>query len=123
MPRAPKESKNEKTLKRELARAARRLHGAEQKRDATVERLIDHLTEAREQQTRRARQAEHASRQAEHASRQALALLCEVQTGLVRAAPVAPAPFFRPLALASMVSVREATVACMLAALARLLFL
>ena len=116
MPRAPKESKNEKTLKRELARAARRLHGAEQKRDDTVDRLIYHLTEAREQQTRRARQAEHASRQA-------LALLCEVQTDLVRAAPVAPAPFFRPLALASMVSVREATVACMLAALARLLFL
>lgn len=72
MPRAPRYSKNERTLRLELARVSRRLHQSEQKRDAVLERCVEQLTQERNQQTRRARQAEQAARRA-------LELVCEAQ--------------------------------------------
>ena len=48
MPRSPqKDSKNERSLKRELARVARRLRDAEEKKDDYVDRFIHQLTEDR----------------------------------------------------------------------------
>jgi hypothetical protein len=64
MPRAPRYSKNERTLRLELARVARQLKDTQWKKDALLERCVDQLTQDRNQQTRRAREAEQAARRA-----------------------------------------------------------
>jgi hypothetical protein len=64
MPRAPRYSKNERTLRLELARVARQLKDTQWKKDAVLERCVDQLTQDRDQQTRRAREAERAARRA-----------------------------------------------------------
>ena len=77
MPRAPN-TKNERTLNRELARLARQLESTEAKKDAFFERCFDELAQDRKQQTRRARQAEHNARRA-------LELVCQAQVQAVQA--------------------------------------
>jgi hypothetical protein len=58
MPRSPqKDSKNERSLKRELASVAKRLRNAEEKRDGYVDRFIHQLTEDRKAQQRARRRA------------------------------------------------------------------
>ena len=93
MPRAPRYSKNERTLRLELARVARRLHKSEEKRDAVLERCVDQLTQDRNQQTRRAREAEQAARRAlelvlEVQAAQAQAQAAQAQAAQARAARV-----------------------------------
>ena len=77
MPRAPN-TKNERTLNRELARLARQLESTEAKKDAFFERCFDELAQDRKQQTRRARQAEHNARRA-------LELVCQAQVQAAQA--------------------------------------
>ena len=78
MPHAPKHSKNERTLNRELGCMARQLKNTEAKKDAFFERCFDELVQDRKQQTRRARQAEHNSRRA-------LELVCQAQAQAAQA--------------------------------------
>ena len=73
MPQAPRYSKNERTLNRELARLARRLHKTEAKKDDLIERCFDQLNLERKEQTRRAHEA------AEQAARRALELVLQHQ--------------------------------------------
>jgi hypothetical protein len=77
MPRAPN-TKNERTLNRELARLARQLKSTEYKKDVFFERCFDELAQDRKQQTRRARLAE------QHA-RRALELVCQAQAAQAQA--------------------------------------
>jgi hypothetical protein len=109
MPRAPRYSKNERTLNRELARVTRRLHQSEAKKDDLVERCLDRLVKENKEKTRRARQAEQAARQA-------LALVCQARADLARQAEQDRAR--RP-------SVHQAAAAavCMFTVVVRLLFL
>jgi len=110
MPRAPRYSKNERTLNRELARVTRRLQQSEEKRDAVLERVVDQLTQDRKQQARRARQAEQAARQA-------LALVCQARADL------AEQDRARQAELVRRPSVHQAAAVCIFTVVVRLLFL
>ena len=58
MPRSPqKDSKNERSLKRELASVSKRLRDAEGQKDGYVDRFIHQLTEDRKAQQRAHRRA------------------------------------------------------------------
>ena len=113
MPQAPRYNKNKRTLRRELARVARRLHQSEEKNYAFLERSVDQLTEDRNQQTRRARQAEQAARRA-------LVFVCQTRADIhteqdrVRQAEQD---------CAQRISVRQAVAGCIFAVFVRLLFL
>ena len=110
MPRAHRYSKNERTLRLELARVARRLHKSEEKRDAVLERYVDQLTQDRNQQARRAREAQQAARRALE-----LVLQAQAQAAQARAEQAAQAR-------ARRTSVCQAAAVCMFTVVAPLLF-
>jgi Fe2+ transport system protein B len=107
MPRAPRYSKNERTLRLELARVARRLHKSEEKKDDLVERCFDRLVKENKEKTRRARQAEQAARRA-------LELIVEHQHARQAEQARARSPSAHQAAAAAV---------CMFAVFVRLLFL
>lgn len=64
MPRSPqKDSKNERSLKRELASVSKRLRNAEGQKDGYVDRFIHQLTEDRKAQQRGHRRAMRAAQE------------------------------------------------------------
>jgi len=87
----PRYSKNERTLRLELARLARRLHKSEAKKDEVLERCVDQLTRDRNQQTRRAREAEQAARLALELVLQAQAQATQAHTAQAHAEQAAKA--------------------------------
>lgn len=118
MPRSPqKDSKNERSLKRELARVAARLRNAEEKKDGYVNSFIHQLTEDRRKAQQAARRAlelvvEHQNAQkAEQAARRALELTVERQNAQKA-----------EQARARRTSVCQAAAVCMFTVLAPLLF-
>ena len=113
MPQAPRYTKNERTLRRELARVTRRLHQSEDKNYAFLERSVEQLTEDRNQQTRRARQAEQAARRA-------LVVLCEARAD-IHAEPHRLRQAEQDHA--QSISVHQAVAGCIFAVFVRLLFL
>jgi len=115
MPRAPRYSKNERTLNRELARVTRRLQQSEAKKDDLVERCLDRLVKENKEKTRRARQAEQAARQA-------LELIVEHQHARQAEQARARADLAEQ-ARARRPSVHQAAAACIFAVVVRLLFL
>lgn len=115
MPPAPRYSKNERTLNRELARITRRLHKTEAKKDDLVERCFDRLVKENKEKTRRARQAEQAARRA-------LELIVEHQKAAEQAARERQNAQKAEQARARRTSVYQAAAVCMFTVVVPLLF-
>ncbi len=109
MSRAPN-TKNERILKRELARLTKQLESTEYKKDAFFERCFDELVQDRKQQTRRAREAEQNSRRALELVGQAQVQAAQALTAQAQASQAQAAQARHAYILPAVVGVLQAAV-------------